>query len=142
MPWVGFVWTGSREAGQPFFDALREGLLALHYRDGDNIVLEYRVSERGAEGVSRASADSSGPGEEGEQVMLDPQTRAKIDAIKVHLRTGGLTDVDDPPSVQIHPDFYLIQGPFLPFQPRSTNPSDSWVWPTDGFRSKRHRWLR
>ena len=42
--------------------------------------------------------------------MLDPQTRAKIDAIKVHLRTSGLTDVDDPPSVQIHPDFYLIQG--------------------------------
>jgi putative ABC transport system substrate-binding protein len=52
MPRVGFVWTGSREGGQPFFDALREGLLALHYRDGDNIVLEYRVSERGAEGIA------------------------------------------------------------------------------------------
>ena len=41
---------------------------------------------------------------------MDHATRAKIDAVKSDLATWGLADVEDPPEVQIRPEFHTIRA--------------------------------
>jgi hypothetical protein len=41
---------------------------------------------------------------------VDHATRAKIDAVKSDLVTWGLADVEDPPEVQVRPEYHTIRA--------------------------------
>jgi putative ABC transport system substrate-binding protein len=57
MPVIGFLYLGSERSIQPSIDAFRSGLVALGYKEGENVQVLYRFAEGSVERLSNLAVE-------------------------------------------------------------------------------------